>query len=56
MSGWQNINLTTIRIPINGIVDASIELIAAILDQPEFPPQARLFECDVVERGTLLRR
>jgi DNA-binding LacI/PurR family transcriptional regulator len=56
MAGWQNIDLTTIRNPINAIVDASIELVAAMLDKPEIPPQARLFECDVVERGTLLRR
>ncbi len=56
MARWQNINLTTIRYPIDGIVDTSIELVADMLEEPEFTPQARLFECEVVERGTLRRR
>ncbi len=56
MARWQIINLTTIRYPIDGIVDTSIELVADMLEEHEFTPQARLFECEVVERGTLLRR
>ena len=53
MAGWQNINLTTIRNPINEIVDTSIELVVSMLDNPDLPPQARLFDCQLVERGTL---
>ena len=53
MAGWQNINLTTIRQPVKQIISSSIELIVAMLDDPERYPEARLFPCDVVERGTL---
>ena len=53
MAGWANIDLTTIRQPIGQIINSSVELIAAMLDDPERYPEARLFPCDVVERGTL---
>ena len=53
MAGWQNINLTTIRQPVKQIIRSSIELIAAMLDEPERYPEARLFPSRVVERGTL---
>ncbi|NNK77117.1 MAG: LacI family DNA-binding transcriptional regulator [Litoreibacter sp.] len=53
MARWQNINLTTIRQPIRQIIDASIELVTAMLDDPGRHPEARLFGCEIVERGTL---
>jgi len=53
MAGWQNIDLTTIRQPIPEIIEASIDLIAAMLSEPEMTPEARLFPCEVIERGTL---
>lgn len=53
MAGWANINLTTIRQPIRQIIDASIELVMARLDDPARMPEARLFACDVIERATL---
>ena len=53
MAGWENINLTTIRQPIGQIISSSIELIQAMLDDPERFPEARLFPCQVIERGTL---
>jgi DNA-binding LacI/PurR family transcriptional regulator len=53
MSSWQNINLTTIHQPIRQIISSTIELMVAILDEPNRPPEARLFPCQVVERGTL---
>lgn len=53
MAGWQNINLTTIRQPIRQIIGSSVELMVAMLDDPERYPEARLFPCTVVERGTL---
>lgn len=56
MSGWQNINLTTIQQPIEQIVASSIELIAAMLDDPDRSPEARLFPSVLVERGTLKAR
>lgn len=53
MARWNNINLTTIRQPISQIVSSSIELMAATLTDPERFPEARIFSCSVVERGTL---
>lgn len=53
MAGWENINLTTIRQPIAQIIDSSIELIVSLLANPERYPEARLFSCQVIERGTL---
>lgn len=53
MAGWENINLTTIRQPVRQIISSSIELIVAMLDDPDRYPEARLFPSTVVERGTL---
>ncbi|MDH3664572.1 MAG: LacI family DNA-binding transcriptional regulator [Alphaproteobacteria bacterium] len=53
MAGWQNIDLTTIRQPISEIIETSIDLIATMLVDPEQKPEAHLFPCEVVERGTL---
>jgi len=50
MAGWQNINLTTIRQPVRQIISSSIELIVAMLDEPDRFPEARLFPSNVVER------
>lgn len=56
MAGWENINLTTIRQPVRQIISSSIELIVAMLDDPDRYPEARLFPSSVVERGTLKPR
>ena len=56
IAGWQNIALTTIHQPIGEIIKASIELITTMLAEPETRPEARLFPCKVVERGTLKPR
>ena len=56
MAGWENINLTTIRQPIRQIINSSVELMVAMLDEPDRYPEARLFPCEVVERGTLRAR
>ncbi|MGH1482861.1 MAG: LacI family DNA-binding transcriptional regulator [Geminicoccales bacterium] len=56
IAGWQNIDLTTIHQPINQIIEASIELITTMLVDLERAPEARLFPCKVVERGTLRAR
>ena len=53
MAGWANINLTTIRNPVEQIIASSIELIEASLKDDNRYPEARLFACEVVERGTL---
>jgi DNA-binding LacI/PurR family transcriptional regulator len=56
IAGWENIALTTIRQPISQIVLSSVELMQAMLDQPDRYPEARLFACKVIERGTLRPR
>ena len=53
MAGWENINLTTIRQPIAQIINSSVELMVAMLDEPDRYPEARLFSCKIIERGTL---
>ncbi len=53
MAGWENIDLTTIRQPIWQIVSSSIELILAMLSDPNRYPEARIFACTIIERGTL---
>lgn len=56
IAGWENINLTTIRQPIRQIIRSSVELMEAILEEPDRYPEARLFPCTIVERGTLRPR
>ena len=53
MAGWENINLTTIRQPIPEIVSSSIEMMVALLENPDRTPEARLFHCQLIARGTL---
>ncbi|MEM9047474.1 MAG: LacI family DNA-binding transcriptional regulator [Pseudomonadota bacterium] len=53
MAGWQNIDLTTIRQPVRDIIDTSIALVVSLLDDAAQLPQARLFPCRLIERGTL---
>lgn len=53
MAGWANINLTTIHNPIAQIIASSIDLIEASLKDNDRHPEARLFACTIVERGTL---
>lgn len=53
MARWENIDLTTIRQPIAEIIASSIDLVVAMLDDPTRYPEARLFPCKLIERGTL---
>jgi DNA-binding LacI/PurR family transcriptional regulator len=56
MAGWDNINLTTIHNPFSEIIAASIDRVAALVEDQDIPPNAQLFDCSVVERGTLRAR
>ena len=56
MSGWANINLTTIRQPTLDIVTASLDVMEEMLANPDHVPQSRIFPCALVERGTLRPR
>ena len=53
MAAWANINLTTISNPFAAIIAASIERVMTIIAAPDTPPRAQLFDCEVIERGTL---
>ena len=53
MARWESIALTTIHQPIRQIVRSSIEMMVAMLDEPDRYPEARIFPCTVVERATL---
>jgi DNA-binding LacI/PurR family transcriptional regulator len=53
MTGWPTVNLTTIRQPIPQIIEAAIARMAACLDGGDAPPVAQVFDCTIVERGTL---
>ncbi|MEP1587760.1 MAG: LacI family DNA-binding transcriptional regulator [Tateyamaria sp.] len=53
MSSWENIALTTIHQPIKQIINSSVELMTAMLDEPDRYPEARLFPCRIIERETL---
>lgn len=55
IAGWANINLTTIHQPIAEIIDSSIDVVVSMLDGPGLTPVSKLFQCHVVERGTLRR-
>lgn len=56
MSRWENINLTTIHQPIKQIIQSSVNLLEEMLDDPDRYPEARIFPCQVIERGTLRPR
>ncbi|WP_371168076.1 LacI family DNA-binding transcriptional regulator [Aliiroseovarius sp. 2305UL8-7] len=59
IAAWNNINLTTIHQPLEEIIDATVRLVTKVMRQRgdrlavDRPPEARLFPCHVVERGTL---
>ena len=53
MSAWSSINLTTIHQPVAEMINASVEMVVRAADSPDRLPEARLFPCRIVERGTL---
>lgn len=53
MSRWQIIGLTTIRQPIDQIIEAAIDLVVATIENRDLKPQTRLFPCQLIERSTL---
>ncbi len=53
IAAWANFGLTTIHQPFDAIVAGAIDLMRACLDDRDRLPEARLFPCHLVERGTL---
>jgi DNA-binding LacI/PurR family transcriptional regulator len=56
MAGWANFGLTTIHQPVARIIEASVDLVVALVDAPQTEPAVRLFPCHVVSRRTLRER
>lgn len=53
MAAWANIDLTTIHQPFAALVTAAIRLIITSLNTPSAAAQTLVFDCHIVERGTL---
>jgi DNA-binding LacI/PurR family transcriptional regulator len=56
MARWESVDLTTIHQPIKQIINASVDLVEEMLKEPQRYPEARIFPCRVIERGTLRPR
>ena len=56
MAGWANIALTTVHQPVAKIIEASVDLVVALVDAPQTLPAVQLFPCHVVARKTLRER
>ena len=56
MAAWPAYNLTTIHQPVADIIVTAVELLLGIIDNSEQTTDLRLFECSVIERGTLKSR
>ncbi len=56
MARWESIDLTTIHQPIELMIAASVDLVEGMLLEPDRYPEARIFPCKVIERGTLRPR
>ncbi len=53
MAHWQNIALTTIHQPVGKIVEAVVQRLCELMQSPDSPARAILFEPTLVERSTL---
>ena len=53
MAAWPGYNLTTIHQPVADITVTAVELVLDIVDAPGGRTESRIFQCHVVERGTL---
>ncbi len=53
MAAWAAYNLSTIRQPIAEIIVAAVELSIKLVTDQQRTPQAKLFACEAVLRGTL---
>ncbi|MEO0542740.1 MAG: LacI family DNA-binding transcriptional regulator [Pseudomonadota bacterium] len=56
ISGWQSVDLTTFRQPLACIVDAVIERLLELMEDPASTPRAIRFDPELIERNTLARR
>ena len=53
IAGWEGIGLTTIRQPLQDIIEGSVDLVVTLFDNPDLAPVARALPCHLVERNSL---
>jgi DNA-binding LacI/PurR family transcriptional regulator len=53
MAAWSGYDLTTVRQPIADIILTAVELVLAIIEEPDRPAVTQLFPCHAILRGTL---
>ncbi len=53
MARWESFDLTTIHQPVAEIIEASVDLVLTIKDEPDAAPRPQVFPCHLIERGTL---
>ena len=56
MASWSAYNLTTIHQPVADIIATAVELVLGIVDDSHKKAEVRIFDCHVIERGTLRSR
>lgn len=56
MASWNLLNLTTVRQPVEDMVEAACDLLLARIQDPTLPPRHLRFDSEIVERGTTARR
>ena len=56
IAGWEEVNLTTIALPVVDIVTACIAQTEGLIANPATPPEAQVFQAELILRGTLQNR
>jgi DNA-binding LacI/PurR family transcriptional regulator len=51
---WPSYALTTVRLPLREIVERSVEMLLAHIEDPALPAEQALLDCALVERNTTL--
>jgi DNA-binding LacI/PurR family transcriptional regulator len=51
-ASWPSYALTTVRLPLREIVDRSVDMLLAHIDEPARAAEQALLDCPLVERGT----
>jgi DNA-binding LacI/PurR family transcriptional regulator len=53
MAKWPGMEFSTIRQPTKDIAKSAVELLLAMLKEPDRIAEARIFSCNLIDRGTL---
>ena len=52
MASWPSFNLTTVRQPVNQMVDGSVKDLISRINKPEKPPNQKVITGELVYRGS----